>query len=50
VDDFRRFFQRTAPFAVSNFIPGATSPSELKLDMVKPAYNLLDQFHHGSVQ
>ena len=50
VDDFRRFFLRTAPFAVSNFIPGAANHSELKLEMVKPAYNLLDQFHHGSVQ
>ena len=41
VDAFRKFFQRTAPFAV----PGG----ELKLDQVKPAYKILDEFHHGSL-
>lgn len=41
VDDFRKFFLRRAPFSVVN--------SELKLESVKPAYAVLDAFHHGSV-
>lgn len=41
VEDFRKFFLRRAPFAVSG--------SELKLEHVKPAYAILDAFHHGSI-
>ena len=41
MEDFRKFFQKKAPFAVSG--------SELKLENVKPAYQILDSFHHGSV-
>lgn len=36
-----RFFLKRAPFAV----PGG----ELKVDAVRPAYEVLDAFHHGSV-
>ncbi len=37
----RRFFLKHAPFAV----PGG----ELKLDHVRPAYAVLDAFHHATV-
>eukprot|EP00955_Chlamydomonas_euryale_P098700 365162-Chlamydomonas_euryale.AAC.24 len=43
VDDFRRFFQSRAPFAP----PG--SP-ELASGSVAPAYKIIDQFHHGSLE
>ncbi|PNW78281.1 hypothetical protein CHLRE_09g403800v5 [Chlamydomonas reinhardtii] len=42
VEDFRTFFQRKAPFAVSG--------GELKLEQVKPAYKLLDEFRSGSLE
>ncbi|KAL0038617.1 hypothetical protein WJX79_000048 [Trebouxia sp. C0005] len=42
VEDFRKFFQQKAPFSV----PGA----ELKLEHVRPAYLVLDAFHHGQVE
>ncbi|DBB00313.1 TPA: Dynein beta chain, flagellar outer arm [Trebouxia sp. C0004] len=42
VEDFRKFFQQKAPFNV----PGA----ELKLEHVRPAYLVLDAFHHGQVE
>lgn len=37
VEDFRKFFLRKAPFAVSG--------PELKLEHVKPSYVILDAFH-----
>ncbi|KAL6747291.1 flagellar outer dynein arm heavy chain beta [Haematococcus lacustris] len=40
VDDFRKFFLKNAPFGVAS--------AELKLDNVKPAYKVLDDFHHKS--
>lgn len=42
VEDFRKFFLKKAPFGVP--VP------ELKLEHVKPAYAILDAFHHGSVE
>jgi dynein heavy chain len=36
-----RFFLKRAPFSVSG--------GELKLEAVRPAYAVLDAFHHGSV-
>lgn len=39
VEDFRKFFLKNAPFA--------TAAGELKLEQVKPAYVVLDNFHHG---
>ncbi|KAK9808985.1 hypothetical protein WJX72_007373 [[Myrmecia] bisecta] len=42
VEDFRKFFQHKAPFAVAG--------PELKLEHVKPAYAMLDAFHHGKVE
>eukprot|EP00951_Prasinocladus_malaysianus_P003015 scaffold21499_cov40-Prasinocladus_malaysianus.AAC.1 len=41
VEDFRKFFQKMAPFTVPN--------AELKLECVGPAYERLDAFHHGTV-
>ena len=43
VEEYRKFFQRRAPFAVP---PPAT---ELKLEFVKPSYKILDEFRHGSL-
>ncbi|CAD7696266.1 unnamed protein product [Ostreobium quekettii] len=40
VEDFRKFFMKTAPFFVND--------EEIKLEHVAPAYKILDQFHHGS--
>ncbi|MEW5311809.1 MAG: hypothetical protein WDW38_003494 [Sanguina aurantia] len=42
VEEFRRFFQRRAPFTVPE-------GEELKLEHVMPSYKILDAFHHGSV-
>jgi len=50
VEDFRKFFLRSAPFAVPNFITGPDAPTEIKLETVRPAYAVLNQFHHGSVK
>ncbi|KAF5834390.1 hypothetical protein DUNSADRAFT_8976 [Dunaliella salina] len=33
VEDFRKFFQRSAPFAVSNFVSGPDAPTEIKLEL-----------------
>eukprot|EP00879_Flechtneria_rotunda_P005416 GHRR01005708.1.p1 GENE.GHRR01005708.1~~GHRR01005708.1.p1 ORF type:complete len:1495 (+),score=578.36 GHRR01005708.1:300-4784(+) len=41
VEDYRKFFLRRAPFSVPN--------GELKHEVVRPAYQILDAFHHGSV-
>ncbi len=43
VEDFRKFFLKKAPF-------GVAPSTELKLEHVKPAYGILDAFHHGSVE
>lgn len=50
VEDFRKFFLRSAPFAVPNFVTGPNAPTDLKLEMVRPAYTVLNEFHHGSVK
>lgn len=53
VEDFRKFYLRSAPFAVGNFIAGvggSEAKPEIKLEYVKPAYAILDQFHHGNVK
>ncbi|GBF97683.1 flagellar outer dynein arm heavy chain beta [Raphidocelis subcapitata] len=42
VEDYRKFFLKRAPFAV----PGG---GELKLEHVRPAYSVLDAFHHTGV-
>ena len=42
VEDFRKFFMKTAPF----FVPD----EEIKLEHVAPAYKILDQFHHGTIE
>ncbi|KAF6251999.1 flagellar outer dynein arm heavy chain beta [Scenedesmus sp. NREL 46B-D3] len=41
VDDYRKFFLKRAPFTASG--------AELRLEAVRPAYAVLDAFHHGSV-
>eukprot|EP00882_Tetradesmus_deserticola_P009731 GHRQ01010278.1.p1 GENE.GHRQ01010278.1~~GHRQ01010278.1.p1 ORF type:complete len:796 (+),score=404.80 GHRQ01010278.1:482-2869(+) len=41
VDDYRKFFLKRAPFTVSG--------GDLRLEAVRPAYAVLDAFHHGSV-
>jgi dynein heavy chain len=43
VEEYRKFFQRRAPFGVP---PPAT---EIKLEFVKPSYKILDEFRHGSL-
>eukprot|EP00201_Polytomella_parva_P017476 CAMPEP_0175071536 /NCGR_PEP_ID=MMETSP0052_2-20121109/19298_1 /TAXON_ID=51329 ORGANISM="Polytomella parva, Strain SAG 63-3" /NCGR_SAMPLE_ID=MMETSP0052_2 /ASSEMBLY_ACC=CAM_ASM_000194 /LENGTH=4543 /DNA_ID=CAMNT_0016338719 /DNA_START=12 /DNA_END=13643 /DNA_ORIENTATION=- len=42
VEEFRSFFLKTAPFTAGG--------GELKLDTVKPAYRLLNEFRSGNVQ
>ncbi|KAL4450636.1 hypothetical protein ABPG77_000992 [Micractinium sp. CCAP 211/92] len=42
LDKYRAFFQQRAPFAVAT--------EELSLEQVKTAYQLLDNFHNGSVE
>ena len=42
VEEYRQFFLKMAPFTIK----GA---AELQLTMVAPSYQLLDSFHHGSV-
>ena len=39
VEDFRTMFQKTAPVTVA--------ASTIKVDDVRPAYDILDHFHHG---
>eukprot|EP00798_Chlamydomonas_sp_ICE-L_P004667 gene4667-14864_t len=39
VESFRKYFQATAPFTAEG--------GELKSDLVKPAYVILNDFHHG---
>jgi dynein heavy chain, axonemal len=47
VDDYRKFFLKRAPFGVPPSADG--SPGELKLEHIRPAYGVLDAFHHGQV-
>ncbi|KAI8473051.1 MAG: flagellar outer dynein arm heavy chain beta [Monoraphidium minutum] len=42
VDEYRKFFLKRAPFAVQG-------GGELKLEHVRPAYQVLDAFRHGGV-
>lgn len=46
VEDYRNFFNKRAPFGIQT---EEGKKPELKIGHVKPAYEVLDGFHHGTV-